>query len=652
MSNSQTKTELERIEQESTKQELPEQAQVFTVSKKFSKLHNLPDPKNPPLGYEPNKGYDNVFPFVKLPFLHPAAPEDNISFGFGSAGYLDEKNKKHPLNALYFGDNLQILRSLPSSSIDLIYIDPPFFSGRVYNQVWGDNNEVRTFNDIWDGGLPTYLIWLNARLWEMKRVLKETGSIYVHLDWHASHYVKCEMDKIFGYKNFLNEIIWCYKRWTAVSKKFQKLHDIILFYSKSEQYKFNEILVPYDDKERHYTEKDNEGEFRWQYLGGKKYKLYKKEGVKVGDWWEVDYLNSMAKERIGYPTQKPEALLERIIKASSSECDVVADFFCGGGTTLAVAQKLKRRFIGSDISRVAVSVTLDRLIRDAEQMTGQKASTNKSKDYKQGMLPTIERVQVPDIKIYYHGVYPVNKFESVSQDEFDNFILTCFGAGKNTVENGISGFKNQFNPILAGPASKNDELTAEQVKKFVQSVIKNHIQSNQRYTLTILAWRFQPGVKQYVRQLRQGFFKKLQEQGVVLEIELIPIRNHQFRERIASHIAIAEEDKEKLLQFIESPLIIEIVYRQKQNLTYEFEAIAKSINTDGYLINCQWDFNFQESNFSEPKYSLNRARKNNRFEAILKTEKIFEKAGVYKIACKVQDNFGGEAVKVVEIEIK
>ncbi|MEK9165990.1 MAG: DNA methyltransferase, partial [Patescibacteria group bacterium] len=223
MSNSQTKTELERIEQESTKQELPEQAQVFTVSKKFSKLHNLPDPKNPPLGYEPNKGYDNVFPFVKLPFLHPAAPEDNISFGFGSAGFLDEKNKKHPLNALYFGDNLQILRSLPSSSIDLIYIDPPFFSGRVYNQVWGDNNEVRTFNDIWDGGLPTYLIWLNARLWEMKRVLKETGSIYVHLDWHASHYVKCEMDKIFGYKNFLNEIIWCYKRWTAVSKKFQKL---------------------------------------------------------------------------------------------------------------------------------------------------------------------------------------------------------------------------------------------------------------------------------------------------------------------------------------------------------------------------------------------------------------------------------------------
>ena len=101
-----------------------------------------------------------------------------------------------------------MLRTLPSNSIDLIYIDPPFFSGAEYNVIWGDTNEVRTFSDIWEGGLDTYLIWLNARLWEMRRVLKDTGSIYVHCDWHASHYIKAEMDKIFGYENFRNEVVW------------------------------------------------------------------------------------------------------------------------------------------------------------------------------------------------------------------------------------------------------------------------------------------------------------------------------------------------------------------------------------------------------------------------------------------------------------
>jgi DNA modification methylase len=549
---------------------------------------------------------------------------------------------------------LQILRSLPSSSIDLIYIDPPFFSGRIYNQVWGDNNEVRTFNDIWDGGLPTYLIWLNARLWEMKRVLKETGSIYVHLDWHASHYVKCEMDKIFGYGNFLNEIIIHY---TAVglkakSKKFHQNTEPILSYAKN-KYKniWNDVIIPATPRKasKHVFNSVTKKAERVRNAEGK-IEYFEIMEQKADNFMEIAAIRGS--EKIGYPTQKSIALLERIIKASSNQGDIVADFFCGGGTTLAVAQKLKRRFIGSDISRVAVSVTLDRLIRDAEQATGQKASTDKSQKQMQGMLPTVERVQVPDIKIYYHGVYPVNKFESLSQDEFDNFILTCFSASKNTVEDGVSGFKNQFNPILVGPVSQDDELTTEQVKKFVQSVIKNHIQQNQRYCLTILAWRFQPQVKEYVRQLGQGFFKKLQDQGVVLEIELIPIRNHQFRERITSHIAIADQDKEDLLQFIESPLITEIIYHQKQNLTYEFEAIAKSINIDGYLINCQWDFNFQGGNFSEPKYSLNRERKNNRFEAILKTEKTFEKAGDYKIACKVQDNFGGEAVKVVEVNIR
>ena len=111
---------------------------------------------------------------------------------------------------LYLCDNLYLLRQMPSESVDLIYIDPPFFSNRTYTQIWGDDNEVRSFDDIFADGVFSYLAWLNARLWEMKRVLKSTGSIYVHCDWHASHYIKTEMDKIFGYENFRNEIVWWY----------------------------------------------------------------------------------------------------------------------------------------------------------------------------------------------------------------------------------------------------------------------------------------------------------------------------------------------------------------------------------------------------------------------------------------------------------
>lgn len=228
--------DLHRIEEESKQQELPKQEKVFSVAKRVrSRLTNLPDPTHPPLGFVPGRGFDVVFPFIRLPELRPALNGDWVQFG----------SPAFEPNLLYYGDNLQVLRTLPSESIDLIYIDPPFFSGEQYNVVWGDANEVRTFNDIWDGGLDTYLIWLNARLWEMRRVLKSTGSIYVHCDWHASHYIKAEMDKIFGYENFRNDIVWYYRRWTGESQNFLKMHDVILFYSKTDKYYFQPLYTAY-----------------------------------------------------------------------------------------------------------------------------------------------------------------------------------------------------------------------------------------------------------------------------------------------------------------------------------------------------------------------------------------------------------------------
>lgn len=715
--------ELEQIENESEAQILPEQAQVFSISKRFSKLHNLPDPTNPPMGYEPGRGYDNVYPFVKLPFLHPEDFEDNVSFGFGDAGYLDAKNKKHPLNAVYFGDNLQILRSLPSNSIDLIYIDPPFFSGRSYNQVWGDDNELRTFSDIWDGGLPTYVIWLNTRLWEMKRVLKSTGTIYVHCDWHASHYIKTEMDRIFGYENFLNEVIWEQDAGQRTTEYFPRKHDVIFYYAKNaaDGYTFNWWAKEVRDEfnatalKMHFKQQDAFGPYRL-YPNGKKF--YQALGKMLADVWtgisSQEASSPIMSQKIGYPTQKPETLLERIISASSDSIetkvlklglekylreetkkidgfdalprtkkdalvhnltnlyllkdhrewtpkidasslvpDIVADFFMGGGTTLVVAQRLGRRFIGSDISRVAVSVTLDRLVSEAEQLTGRTASSRQGEKQTQGKL--LEDREINDIYTYYHGIYPADKFGHLSQDSFDTFVLTCFGASKNTVADGVTGFKTQFEPVLVGPASPRDTLSVERVREFVQSVISRHIQENQRYTLTMIAWKFDPAIQEYRRQLLRGFFKKLQEQGVMLEMELIPIRSKQFRERIATTYGVPEEDKERLMQFVESPIINEIVVKKiaGKKLVYSFEALAKSLNQGGRLINCQWDFNYENGNFSDPDYALRRrAIKGNGFEADLIAEKTFDNPGSYIIACRVQDNLGGETIKTMRIEVE
>ena len=336
-------------------QGLPKQDQFFSTDKLRRTARagtQLPDPTMAPFGYDPKARFNHLFPALELPALFPPQrlhPEDHISFG----------SPELPPHKLYLGDNLYVLRGLPSECIDLIYIDPPFFSNRTYTQIWGDDNEVRSFNDIFQDGMFSYLAWLNARLWEMKRVLKATGSIYVHCDWHASHYIKCEMDKVFGYDNFVNEIVWHYSQGGKSTAHFARKHDVLLWYRKGVSTSFNDKdvrlpLTPHkqstsgqnyggrmgaDDDGREYVEK-------WGTGKKKLYRYYLDEGKVPEDVWsDIQSIQSAAGERLGYPTQKPEALLERVIKASSDVGGVVADFFMGGGTAGAAALRLNRRFI-------------------------------------------------------------------------------------------------------------------------------------------------------------------------------------------------------------------------------------------------------------------------------------------------------------------
>jgi DNA modification methylase len=287
-----------------------------------------------------------------------------------------EEKERLRTGVIYCGDNLEVMQRLPPNSIDLIYIDPPFFSNRHYEVIWGNGAELRAFADRWMGGIKHYVNWLRERLMEMHRLLKPTGSIYVHLDWRAVHYIKCEMDRIFGIKNFRNEIIWHYSGWNKILKDhFENRNDSILFYGKGDEQIFFGCSIPWASEDEYVKVRkqkvrvDTDGR---KYVlsdagGGKRIKRYladaMREGRPLDNVWDIDKINNSSKEFLGYPTQKPEALLERMIKASSSEGDVVADFFCGCGTTLAVAERLGRFWLGCDVSPTACKLVQRRVAK-------------------------------------------------------------------------------------------------------------------------------------------------------------------------------------------------------------------------------------------------------------------------------------------------
>lgn len=726
---SQSVEELQGIQEESKKQELPDQKNIFGTAS-LRKLHkaanNLPDPTNPPLGFDKNDAFDSVYPFVRVPYLQPKTAEDVISFGdLKEDTYLDPKTKKIPLNAIFFGDNLHVLRALPSNSVDLIYIDPPFFSGREYNQLWGDDNEIRTFNDIWEDGLPSYLIWLNARLWEMRRILKNTGSIYVHCDWHANHYIKTEMDKIFGYESFKNHIVW--QRTDPKSnstKKYSVITDAILFYTKTDKYTFNinesqdalsesalkeYSLVLLDDGRIVNYKKGIEGrrfklenttvpsrnperQFVWRGAkpspnrswmcsldelesGLKDFRFYlrnpskgsarclvkfldENKGIVPQDLWLK--LGSMKGGSI-YPTQKPETLLKRIIEISSKQGDIVADFFMGGGTTCVAAMSLKRKFIGCDISRVAASVTLDRLVGVGEEITNEESSLTIAKQQEQGSLLSsnkqlglMQMEVIPNIHLFYVGIYPVEKFNSTDQKTFNEFILTCYGARVWTSSGAITGVMNASTTILVGSANPKEILSPETIRQFVQDSLRQRFDENIRMKIKIIAWSFPKYIQKYCQQL-ENFLEK---QGVNAGIELIPINSEQFRHRITEQYAgRAVTDSDFLLKFIVSPTIGNIGVKRINALRYQFVAEGThSNNLDGFLINCQWDFDYKNGRFSEKEYALMREKakdekRKGMYQAVLIATKKFEKPGLYTVACRVQDNLGAEVTFRKQIEI-
>jgi len=261
------------------------------------------------------------------------------------------------LNSVYLIDNLEFLKKIDSGLIDLIYIDPPFYSGVDYEE----------FSDKWES-LEAYLEFMRLRIIEMHRVLKPIGSFYLHCDASAIFDLKPLCDKIFTRENFRREIIWnvgSVSGFKSQVKGWVRQHDTILYYTNSDDFTFNKQYIPYNQEyiKKMFRYTDEDGRLYRKRRGGKQY-LDERPGNLVGDVWNDIYsfqTATRAKEYLGYPTQKPEKLLERIILASSNEGDIIADFFCGTGTTLAVAKKLRRNWIGTDNNPTAIELCRKRL---------------------------------------------------------------------------------------------------------------------------------------------------------------------------------------------------------------------------------------------------------------------------------------------------
>ncbi len=394
---------------------------------------------------------------------------------------------------VYCGDNLDQLRKLPPACVDLIYIDPPFNSNRNYEVFWGETKEKRAFEDR-HASTAAYIDFMRPRCVELHRVLKGTGSFYYHCDWHASHYVKVMLDQIFAADSLQSEIIW--KRTTAKGLAltgFPNNHDTIFYYTKSSEFKFNRPYQKYDPNNldektaTKYCHQDVDGRIyrldnlinpnpdrpnlTYEFLGVTRVWRWTKErmqeayeqGIVVQTkpggvpqlkryldeqegrpidtvWTDIPPINSQAQERLGYPTQKPLALLDRIIKASSNENEIVLDAFCGCGTALVAAENLGRRWIGIDISPTACRVMAKRL-RDVCGIKEDEKLWRIGRGFVVRDLPWTEQ-----------------QLRKIPPFEFENWAVIALGGIPNKAQVGDMGIDGRIYPVSATPKKREGEL--------------------------------------------------------------------------------------------------------------------------------------------------------------------------------------------------
>jgi DNA modification methylase len=551
------------------------------------------------------------------------------------------------MNQLILGDNLEVLKKLDSEIVDLIYLDPPFFSNRNYEVIWGDEGEVRSFVDRWSGGMDHYIDWLKERVEQLHRILKPTGSIFLHCDWHANAYIRVEiLDKIFGAQNFNSEIIW--QRTNAhndAKRKLAVLTDTIWYYGKSDKVVYNPQFSDYKEQyiEEVYKFSDEDGRryqsvdsrspnprpnLMYEYKGYKphangwavslermkqldkegklifpkdqtgriRFKKYLDEmkGVIIGNiWTDLPVISSKSQERIGYPTQKPESLLQRIIEMASNEEDLVFDPFVGGGTTIAVADKLNRRWIGIDQSVQAIKVSEFRL------------------NQQQDLFSSPFTVQLH--KYDYDTLKNKNAFE------FESWIIGQFGGTSNQKQRndfGLDGKTNDNTPIQV---KRSDNIGRNVIDNFLSAVQRSDKKLFEKNKTArkpvgfIIAFSFGRGAIEEVSRLKN-------RENVI--IKLVEIKD------------IVPIAKKPTVQ-----IQIEEVGRDKKDIR-ELQLTAVGHSEAGIEF-YSWDFGYNPEKGFKPEVIIDKEGH--------QTRKF--KPGSHTIAVKAVDNDGLDTLEIIRLKV-
>lgn len=489
------------------------------------------------------------------------------SAGFDLVERFDDPQARQNIDRLVYGDNLLAMAALLSGDgttpslrgkVDLVYIDPPFDSKADYRSkitLPGTTLDQRptvleqfAYSDTWSEGTASYLAMITPRLILMRELLAETGAIYVHLDWHVAHYVKIVMDEVFGKENFRNEIAWHYSGWNKkLRASFEKRHDVIFYYSKSDSPYFASFFEQWASKEEYVKKRKQKvliDEEDREYVlsdagGGTRIKRYldevMRDGVVVDDVWDLDKLNNSAGESVGYATQKTEVLLSRIIQASSPEGGLVADFFVGSGTTAAVAEKLGRRWVVSDLGKPAAMITRKRLI---------------DQDAKPFLYQAIGDYQVEQAKSVLGRKFRVGELAQV--------VLQLFGAVPLPPEASQGGaFGRMVDEKTLVIATSPNSLVTGAVLRRAQSARVATMGGFDR--VIVLGWNFSDSIGQDIEALNDER----------LEVLVIPPDLLDRLKKKGSVDKLAGNVKFSTLQYLQAEVISRNVHEKTETLTVQ-----------------------------------------------------------------------------------
>lgn len=618
-------------------------------------------------------------------------------------------------NKLIWGDNKLILSSLKNGplrkeieaqgGLKLIYIDPPFDVGADFSMdiTIGDEDNEESFTkrpsvieeiayrDTWGNGTDSFIAMIYERLKLMHDLLSDDGSIYVHCDWRVSAFMRIVLDEIFGKENILNEIIWSYKRYTAKASSYQKMHDTIFYFAKTkDKHIFNQVFDEYQETtlKYHKWEKDENGrEFYWKRGNAiETYKIYKNEsGVSANDVWNMPQIGPIGSERqeVGYPTQKPELLINRIIRASSNEGDLVADFFCGSGTTFAVAEKLNRKWIGSDLGKFGIHTSRKRMINVQRELK------KEGKNFRAFEILNVGRYERQNFITINENLRAEEKIKQAErkEEEFIKLIISAYKAEKVDSFVNIVG-KKRDRLVAVGP------IEVPVSSKLIQDIVIE-CKENGITKVDVLGFDYEMGLdfQEYKDQgidiafriiPREVFDKKAVEKGQVkfydvAFVEVKPIIKGRTTKELSIELIdfsvfYNQDDSGEIIEDLRpggTKIIVENGQVVKIAKDKKTELVSKQILTKKWS---DWidywavDFNFEDRKeiiniiengkekevwtgdyIFDNEWQSFRTKKNRNLELVSTTKEM--RPGEYKIAVKVVDIFGNDTTKVIKLEI-